>query len=177
MGTGTALVAAGLGVIAVMALVLLITRNASLDLAVSDFPVQEPTATPVPTPIPASTTAFRFAQHYDAQADPIGAGYQAAANKERFQESEFAYVTAPLHAGNLVAPLCLLVDGHPWVRYAVAAPASVTPIEFRVDGANMIGDFTLQDDQLTISGNDYNLYVSTTNLDCGLLEERTLTVR
>ena len=177
MATGRALAAAGLGVIAAMALVLLITRNASLDLAVSEFPAPEPTPTPVLTPIPAGTAAFRFAQRYDTRTDPIGAGYQAATNTERFQASEFSYVTAPLHAGNLVVPLCLLVDGHPWVRYAVAAPASVTPVEFRVEGANRIGGFTLQDDQLAIGGNDYNLYVSTSNLDCGLFEERTLTVR
>ena len=163
--------------IAALALVLLVARNVSLDLAVSEFPAPEPTPTPVLTPIPASAEAFRFAQHYDTQTGPVGAGYQAAANTERFQESEFAYATAPLHAGNLVVPLCLLVTGHPWTRYAVAAPASVTPIEFRVEGANEIDDFTLQDDQLTIGGNDYNLYVSTNELDCELFEERTLTVR
>ena len=122
MGTGRTLAAVGLGVIVAMALALLITRNASLDLAVSEFPAPEPTPTPVLTPIPAGTAAFRFAQRYDAQTNPIGAGYQAATNTERFQASEFAYATAPLHAGNLVVPLCLLVDGHPWVRYAVAAP-------------------------------------------------------
>ena len=177
MGTGRTLAVGGLTVIAAMALVFLITRNASLDLTVSDFPAPEPTPTPALTPIPASTTAFRFAQHYDTQTDPIGAGYQAAANSERFQESEFLYVTAPLHTGNLVVPLCLLVDGYPWARYAVAAPASVTPIEFRVEGTNRMDAFTPQDDQLTINGNTYNVYVSTTNLDCSLFEERSLRVR